>query len=81
MMGFSRSLVEAGGLFTLDYDLKDIGRQTGEIAARVLNGKKPAEIPATTPGIIYFKYNERTAKRIQVTLPDDLLAVAKEVIR
>jgi putative ABC transport system substrate-binding protein len=81
MMAFSQTLVEAGGLFTLDFDFKDIGRQAGEIAVRVLQGANPGDIPVATPGIIYFKYNEKTAQRIQVVIPDDLLAVAKEVIK
>lgn len=81
MMAFSQTLVEAGGLFTLDFDFKDIGRQAGEIAVRVLRGANPGDIPVATPGIIYFKYNEKTAERIKVVIPDDLLAVAKEVIK
>lgn len=81
MMGFSRSLVEAGGLFTLDFDFKDIGSQAGEIASRVLKGKDPADIPVSTPGVIYFKYNEQTAQQINIDIPEDLLAIAKEVLK
>ncbi len=81
MMGFSQTLLEAGGLFTLDFDFKDIGRQAGEIAVRVLHGAEPARIPVATPGIIYFKYNENTASHIDIQIPEDLLAVAKEVIK
>ena len=83
MMGFSRALVEGGGLFTLDFDFKDIGRQAGEIATRVLLGKPPGEIPVSTPGagVIYFKYNEKTASQIDLQIPEELLAIAKEVIR
>jgi len=33
------------------------------------------------PGIIWFHYNEKTAKHISVTIPEDLAAVAKEVYR
>jgi putative ABC transport system substrate-binding protein len=81
MMSFSQGLLEAGGLFTLDFDFKDIGRQAGETAIQVLHGVEPSEIPVTTPGIIYFKYNEKTANRIKIEIPDELLAVAKEVIK
>lgn len=81
MMGFSRALVEAGGLFTLDFDFKDIGRQAGDIARRVLSGTNPAEIPIATPGVIYFMYNENTAGQINVVIPGDLLAIAKEVVK
>jgi putative ABC transport system substrate-binding protein len=81
MMGFSQALVEAGGLFTLDFDFKNIGEQAGEIASRVLFGADPGQIPVSTPGVIYFKYNEKTAEQISIKIPDDLLAVAKEVIK
>lgn len=81
IMGFSQALVQAGGLFTLDFDFKDIGRQAGEIAVRVLHGTPPGDIPVATPGVLYFDYNEKTAGLINIKIPDDLLAIAKEVIR
>jgi putative ABC transport system substrate-binding protein len=80
-MGFSRNLVESGALFALDYDYKDIGRQAGKIALRVLSGKSPAAIPVAVPGIIWFHYNEKTASHINVKIPEELAAVAKEVYR
>ena len=81
LMGFSRNLVESGALFSLAYDYKDIGRQTGNIALRVLSGESPARIPVAVPGFIWFHYNEKTAKHIDVHIPDDLVAVAKEVYK
>ena len=80
-MGFSGNLVESGALFGLDYDYKDIGRQAGKIASEVISGRSPASIPVAVPGIIWFQYNEKTAKHIDVVIPDDLAAVAKEVYR
>jgi putative ABC transport system substrate-binding protein len=80
-MGFSSNLVESGALFGLDYDYKDIGRQAGKIACEVLSGKSPASIPVAVPGIIWFHYNEKTAEHIQIEIPEDLAAVAKEVYR
>lgn len=80
-MGFSRNIVQSGALFGLDYDYKDIGRQAGKIALEVLSGKPPAMIPVAVPGIIWFHYNEKTAKHINVKIPDALVAVAKEVYR
>jgi len=81
LMGFSRNLVESGALFSLDYDYKDIGRQAGKIALRVIGGESPARIPVAVPGFIWFHYNEKTAKHINVNIPDDLVAVAKEVYK
>jgi len=80
-MGFSKNMVESGALFALDYDYKDIGRQAGKIAIEVLSGKPPSQIPVAKPGIIWFHYNEKTAEHINVNIPDDLAAVAKEVYR
>ena len=80
-MGFSRHVVESGALFALDFDYKAIGRQAGHIAARVLNGTNPARIPVTVPDIIWFHYNEKTAHHVQVEIPPDLVAIAKEVYR
>jgi putative ABC transport system substrate-binding protein len=78
-MGFSRNLVESGALFALDFDYKDIGRQAGKIAIEVISGRSPASIAVAVPGIIWFHYNEKTARHINVKLPEDLVAIAKEV--
>lgn len=80
-MGFSRYVVESGALFALDFDYKAIGRQAGNIAGKVLAGADPRRIRITTPDIIWFHYNEQTAKHVQVSIPDELVAIAKEVYR
>ena len=80
-MGFSRYVVESGALFALDFDYKAIGRQAGEITVRILEGSSPATIPVTTPDIIWFHYNENTARHVHVEMPPDLVAIAKEVYR
>ncbi len=80
-MGFSRNLVESGALFALDFDYKDIGRQAGKIALKVLAGSDPARISVEVPGIIWFHYNEKTARHINIEIPEDLVAIAKEVYR
>jgi putative tryptophan/tyrosine transport system substrate-binding protein len=80
-MGFSRHVVESGALFALDFDYKAIGRQAGQIAIEVIQGASPAGIPVSTPDIIWFHYNENTAKRVGVSIPPELMAIAKEVYR
>lgn len=80
-MGFSRHVVESGALFALDFDYKAIGRQAGGIVKRVLAGKDPGQIPVTQADLVWFHYNEKTAKRVQIEIPEDLIAVAKEVYR
>jgi ABC-type uncharacterized transport system substrate-binding protein len=80
-MGFSRYVVESGALFALDFDYKAIGRQAGVIANKIMEGHDPGDISVTNPDIIWFHYNEKTAEHLNLTLPDELVAVAKEVYR
>jgi putative ABC transport system substrate-binding protein len=81
LMGFSRHVVASGALFALDFDYKAIGRQAGEIVNRVLDGAEPGRIQVTAPDVIWFHYNEKTANLLNITVPDRLAAVAKEVYR
>ena len=80
-MGFSRYVVESGALFALDFDYKAVGRQAGDIVNRILSGTPPENIRVTVPDIIWFHYNEKTAEHINVTIPDEMVAIAKEVYR
>jgi putative ABC transport system substrate-binding protein len=73
------SFVKAGALFTLAWDDKDIGRQSGELALRVLAGEDPRQIPITTPRMIYLILNLRTAEQINLDIPPHIVSVAKEV--
>lgn len=80
-MGFSRHVVESGALFALDFDYKAIGIQAGQIINKLIEGTEFSELPVTSTDVIYFHYNEKTAKHIKVIIPKDLVAVAKEVYR
>ncbi len=80
-MGFSKYVVESGALFALDFDYKAVGRQAGDIVNKILDGQKPKDIEVTTADVIWFHYNEKTAERINIVIPDELAAVAKEVYR
>ena len=78
-MGPFSSFVQAGALFSLIWDDKDIGRQAGELGLRVLSGEDPAKIPITTPRMIYLILNLRTAEQINLKIPPQIVSVAKEV--
>jgi putative ABC transport system substrate-binding protein len=73
------SFVKAGALFTLAWDDKDIGRQSGELALRILAGENPKDIPISTPRMIYLILNLRTAEQINLDIPPHIVSVAKEV--
>jgi putative ABC transport system substrate-binding protein len=73
------SFVQAGALFTLAWNDKDVGRQAGELAVKVLAGENPKYLPITTPRMIYLILNLRTAEQINLDIPPHIVSVAKEV--
>ncbi len=81
LMGFSRFLVESGALFALDFDYKAVGRQAGEIVNQILHGSRPENVTVTTPDVIWFHYNAKTAEHMNIRIPEALVSVAKEVYR
>ncbi len=80
-MGLSPSFVKAGALFTLACDHKDVGRQAGELALRVLSGEEPSQVPISIPRMIYLCLNLRTADQINLKIPKKIVSVAKEVFK
>lgn len=81
LMGLTPSFVQAGALFTLAPDYKDVGRQAGEMALEIISGKDPKQIPVSMPRMIYLYLNLKTAQQISLNIPSDLIDVAKEVFR
>jgi len=80
-MGLSPSFVKAGALFTLACDHRDVGRQAGELALRVLSGEEPSQVPITIPRMIYLCLNLRTADQIDLKISEKIVSVAKEVVK
>jgi putative ABC transport system substrate-binding protein len=78
-MGFSRNVVESGALFALDFDYKAIGRQAGALVSSILSGKQISESEVTVPDIIWFHYNQKSASHLGIVIPQEFVAIAKEV--
>jgi putative tryptophan/tyrosine transport system substrate-binding protein len=71
-VGLSPSFVKAGALLAFSVDYQDVGRQSGELALRIVAGEDPAKIPMTLPRNISLSVNMNTARQIQVTIEDEV---------
>jgi putative ABC transport system substrate-binding protein len=79
-MGAAREFATLGGLASYGVNLSDMSRQTARHVDRILKGAKPAELPVEQPTKFEFVINLTTAKRLGLTIPSSLLAIADEVI-
>jgi len=80
-MGISPSYVKAGALMALSCDYKDVGRQAGEVAGRVIAGEQPNNIPIAAPRRVYLSLNAIVAEQIGIKIPSDVTARAKEIFK
>jgi len=75
-----RGYAEAGGLMSYGVDFVAMYRQTATYVAKILNGAKPADLPVEQPKKFELIVNLKTAKAINVSIPQDILLRADEVI-
>ena len=73
-------MVKEGGLGSVVVDQKELGVATGKMTAKILKGAKPAntavEIFTTGKTVI----NKEVAAQLGITIPDDVLKKAGQVI-
>ena len=73
-------VARAGVLMAYGANLFDAFRQCGVLAAKVLRGAKPADLPIELPAKFELVVNLKTAKILGITLPSGVLLRADEVI-
>ena len=72
--------VKRGAIAAMGFNYYDMGRQTGAIVARILEGEQPGNISVETVDTMELYLNLGAAKRMGVEVPQALQESAKEII-
>ncbi|HVO04484.1 MAG TPA: ABC transporter substrate-binding protein [Candidatus Cybelea sp.] len=73
--------VKRGAVAAIGFDYYDVGRQTGKVVVRVLKGEKPGDIAVQGIEITQLFVNPGAAQKMGITVPDSVIAGAKEVVK
>jgi putative tryptophan/tyrosine transport system substrate-binding protein len=76
-----RAYIEPNGLVSFQSDFAAVYKRSAAIVDKILKGTKPGEIPFELPTKFELIVNLRTAKALGITVPQNVLVSADEVLR
>ena len=79
-IGPLRDFATEGGLLSYGASIKEVIRQAGVVAGKVVKGTRPADLPVQQPTKFEMVLNVKTAKRLSIELSPKLRVLADEVI-
>jgi putative tryptophan/tyrosine transport system substrate-binding protein len=78
---FSCGWTPQGGLISLSLDFYQVGRRGGWYVDQILKGAKPQDLPVEVPLKYELAINLKTAQRIGIRIPTEVLQRADKVIK
>jgi putative ABC transport system substrate-binding protein len=75
-----RFYAKSGGLLSYGIDNLDLWRRSASYVDRILKGAKPGDLPVQQPAKYELIVNLKTARALGLSVPDELLVRADEVI-
>ena len=75
-----REYPEAGGLMSYGLNYCQHFRRAAFYVDKVLKGVQPSELPVELPTTFELVINRKTAQRLDLAIPDRIVAVADEVM-
>jgi putative ABC transport system substrate-binding protein len=76
----TRDFVQAGGFMSYGPNYTDLFRRAADYVDKILHGAKPAELPVEQPTKFALVVNLTTAKALGLTIPEQFVLRADEVI-
>ena len=76
-----RDWARAGALLTYGADYHDMWKRSAIFVHKILKGAKPGDLPIEQPTRFDLMVNMRTAKVLDITVPQSILLRADEIIR
>lgn len=74
------AIVRDGGLMSYGADQRETFERAAALVDRIFKGTKPADLPVEQPTRYLFVFNLKTAKAMNLSVPNTLAALADEVI-
>jgi putative ABC transport system substrate-binding protein len=72
--------VEAGGLSSYGPKVSEVWRRAADYVDKILKGAKPGDLPVEQPSTFELVINNRTARKMDLTIPSSLLLRADRII-
>ena len=78
VFGFSSEFTRLGALLSMSIDYGEVGRETGHLAKRIVNGEQQLPLKPISVQRIRITVNQKTARYLGITIPKELDSLIDE---